>query len=78
MMQADGKGIAMRPEHRASAGKETGSAHPGIKKMAEIVAVATVTPAVREPGDIAAPPALLQRAPRPQGARQVGGGVYHR
>ena len=30
MMQADGKGIAMRPEHRASAGKETSAAHPGI------------------------------------------------
>ena len=66
MMQADGKGIAMRPEHRASAGKETGSAHPGIKKMAEIVAVATVTPAVREPGDIAAPPARRSEHPGPK------------
>src|ERR1035441_7849243 len=30
MMQADGKGIAMRPEHRASVGKESDAAHPGI------------------------------------------------
>ena len=48
MMQGDGKGIAMRPEHRRNAGKEDG-ARPGIKKMAEIVAVADFTPAVREP-----------------------------
>src|SRR6266705_3453489 len=39
MMQADGKGIAMRPEHRKGGGKDSGAAHPGIKKMAEIVAV---------------------------------------
>ena len=37
MMQADGKGIAMRPEHRRG---KSDAAHPGIKKMAEIVAVA--------------------------------------
>src|SRR6266568_5163953 len=66
MMQADGKGIAMRPEHRASAGKETSAAHPGIKKMAEIVAVAAVTPAAREPGDIAAPPARRKEHPGPK------------
>ena len=65
MMQADGKGIAMRPEHRKNAGKET-SAHPGIKKMAEIVAVADFTPAVREPEDIAAPAARRQAHPGPQ------------
>ena len=64
-MQADGKGIAMRPEHRKSAGKETASAHPGIKKMAEIVAVADFTPAVREPEDIAAPPARRKAHPGP-------------
>ena len=52
MMQADGKGIALRPEHRKSAGKEDGTRR--IKKMAEIVAVADFTPAVREPEDIAA------------------------
>src|SRR6266702_3932267 len=39
MMQGDGKGIAMRPEHRKGAGKAD-AGHPGIKKMAEIVAVA--------------------------------------
>jgi hypothetical protein len=66
MMQADGKGIAMRPEHRASAGKDSDSAHPGIKKMAEIVAVADFTPAVRDPEDIAAPPARRKERPGPQ------------
>ena len=66
MMQADGKGIALRPEHRKGAGKETDSAHPGIKKMAEIVAVAGFTPAVREPEDIAAPPARRKAHPGPQ------------
>ena len=64
MMQADGKGIALRPEHRKGAGKSD-SAHPGIKKMAEIVAVADFTPAVREPEDIAAPPARRKAHPGP-------------
>ena len=62
MMQGDGKGIAMRPEHRRNGGKSD-PARPGIKKMAEIVAVADFTPAVREPGDIAAPPARRQAHP---------------
>jgi hypothetical protein len=66
MMQADGKGIAMRPEHRKGAGKDSDAAHPGIKKMAEIVAVADFTPAVREPEDIAAPPARRRERPGPQ------------
>ena len=65
MMQADGKGIAMRPEHRKGGGKEPDAAHPGIKKMAEIVAVADFTPAVREPEDIAAPPARRKERPGP-------------
>ena len=65
MMQGDGKGIAMRPEHRRNAGKEDGT-RPGIKKMAEIVAVADFTPAVREPEDIAAPPARRRAQPGPQ------------
>ena len=65
MMQGDGKGIAMRPEHRKNAGKEDGT-RPGIKKMAEIVAVADFTPAVREPEDIAAPPARRQAHPGPK------------
>jgi hypothetical protein len=64
MMQADGKGIALRPEHRGGTGK-TDAAHPGIKKMAEIVAVADFTPAVREPEDIAAPPARRKEHPGP-------------
>jgi hypothetical protein len=42
MMQADGKGIALRPEHRKEPGPDT--AHPGIKKMAEVVAVADFPP----------------------------------
>jgi len=66
MMQGDGKGIAMRPEHRKNAGKETDGTRPGIKKMAEIVAVADFTPAVREPEDIAAPPARRKEHPGPK------------
>jgi hypothetical protein len=65
MMQGDGKGIAMRPEHRKNGGKSD-SPHPGIKKMAGIVAVADFTPAVREPEDIAAPPARRQAHPGPR------------
>jgi hypothetical protein len=65
MMQGDGKGIAMRPEHRKNAGKPD-SARPGIKKMAEIVAVADFTPAAREPEDIAAPPARRRAHPGPR------------
>ena len=66
MMQGDGKGIAMRPEHRRNAGKEADGTRPGIKKMAEIVAVADFTPAIREPEDIAAPPARRQARPGPK------------
>jgi len=66
MMQADGKGIAMRPEHRKGADGGSDAAHPGVKKMAEIVAVADFTPAVREPEDIAAPPARRTERPGPQ------------
>ena len=65
MMQADGKGIALRPEHRTGPGKGTDAAHPGIKKMAEIVAVADFTPSVREPEDIAAPAARRKAHPGP-------------
>jgi len=63
MLQADGKGIAVRPEHRARAGSD--AAHPGVKKMAEIVAVARFTPAVRVPQDIAAPAARRAEHPGP-------------
>ena len=73
MMQGDGKGIAMRPEHRKNTGKEDGT-RPGVKKMAEIVAVADFTPAVREPEDIAAPPAGPRRTP----ARRPGTSGYRR
>ena len=63
MMQADGKGIALRPEHRKS--DATGTTRPGTKKMAEIVAVADFTPAVRQPQDIAAPLARRKAHPGP-------------
>jgi hypothetical protein len=63
MMQADGKGIAVRPEHRTSAAAST--TRPGIKKMAEIVAVADFTPRVRQPDDIAAPPTRRKAHPGP-------------
>lgn len=66
MMQGDGKGIAMRPEHRRNAGKEADGTRPGVKKMAEIVAVADFTPAIREPEDIAAPPARRRAHPGPK------------
>ena len=68
--------IMMRPTARASrcapgtarapARKEPDAAHPGIKKMAEIVAVADFIPAVRDPEDIAAPPARRKEMPGPQ------------
>lgn len=67
MMQADGKGIALRPEHRKGGG--TDAAHPGIKKMAEVVAVADFTPAVREPEEHRRPARPPQGAPRPASAR---------
>lgn len=65
MMQAEGKGIAMRPEHRKNKAKEDGT-RPGVKKMAEIVAVADFTPAVRAPEDIAAPAARKKANPGPE------------
>src|SRR6266566_515614 len=64
-MQGDGRGVAGRRERRKGAGKAD-AGHPGIKKMAEIVAVADFTPAVREPEDIAAPPARRQAHPGPK------------
>ena len=64
MMQGNGKGIALHPEHRKHDGKSD-AAHPGIKKMAEIVAVADFTPAPRKPEDIAAPPARRKAHPGP-------------
>ena len=67
MMQADRKGIALRPEHRKGGG--TDAAHPGIKKMAEVVAVADFTPAVREPEEHRRPACPPQGAPRPASAR---------
>ena len=65
MMQGDFKCIAMRPEHRNGALKAD-TAHPWIKKMAEIVAVAYFTPALREPEYIAAPQSRLKSHPSPK------------
>ena len=62
-MQGDGKSIALRPEHRTTTNSD--STHPGVKKMAEIVAVTTFTPAVRTPEDIAAPAARRAEHPGP-------------
>ena len=62
MMQADGKGIALRPGHRKG-GQGIDAAHPGIKKMAEIVAVADFAPAVREPGASPPRPPAARNAP---------------
>ena len=76
MMQGDGKGIALRPEHRKGGG--TDPAHPGIKKMAEIVAVADFTPAVRRAGGHRRPARPPEGAPRPRRAGQVGLGLHHR
>ena len=70
MMQADGKGIALRPEHRKNKGSDT--THPGIKKMAEIVAVADLTPAVREPERHRSPTRPPQGTSRTPRAGQVG------
>jgi hypothetical protein len=70
MLQADGKGIAVRPEHRPGAGSD--ATHPGVKKMAEIVAVARFTPAVRAPEDIAAPAAPNTPGLRPRTSGSVG------
>ena len=59
-----------RQGHRHAPGAPQGrrdrAGAPGIKKMAEIVAVADFTPAVREPEDIAAPPARRQAHPGPK------------
>src|ERR1035441_1319512 len=80
MMQGDGKGIAMRPEHRKGAGKAD-TAHPGIKKMAEIVAVADFPPAPpprARAGGHRRPPGPPQGAPRPEGPGQMGIRLHHR
>ena len=63
MTRADGEGIAVRPEHREN--DPAFGTRAGIKKMAEIVAVADFTPAVRQPEDIAAPPARREAHPGP-------------
>jgi hypothetical protein len=76
MMQADGKGIAVRPEHCAS--RASDAAHTGIKKMAKIVAVADFTPRRPPPRGHRRPAGAPQGTPRPASPRQVGGGLDHR
>ena len=77
MFQADGKGIAMRPEYRKGDG-QTDAAHPGLKKMTEVIAVADFTPAVRSPGTSPPRQRAARGAPRACRTRQVGRGVDHR
>jgi len=80
MLQADGKGIVMRPQDlrpgtAAQAGRRPGglSAHPGHgrKRMSEVVAVADVTPAVRTPADIL-PTGTRRHRPRPPAPTTTG------
>jgi hypothetical protein len=65
MMQGDSKSIIMRPEHRKHH-ESAGTVRSRINKMAEIVAVVGFTPDVREPEDIAAPPARRQAHSGPE------------
>jgi hypothetical protein len=75
MLQADGKGIVMRPEGlrpataKAAAGRRKVAARlspgekNGRKRMAEIAAVTDVIPAPRGPADIIAPPGAVRADP---------------
>jgi hypothetical protein len=75
MIQADGKGIVMRPEGlrpataKAAAAKRKVAARlspgekNGRKRMAEIAAVTDVIPAPRTPADIIAPPGAARADP---------------
>jgi hypothetical protein len=75
MLQADGKGIVMRPEGlrpataKAAAGKRKVAARlspgekNGRKRMAEIAAVTDVIPAPRTAADIIAPPGAVRADP---------------
>jgi hypothetical protein len=75
MLQADGKGIVMRPEGlrpataKAAAGKRKVAARlspgekNGRKRMAEIAAVTDVIPAPRTPADIIGPPGAARADP---------------
>ena len=73
MMQGDGKGIAMRPEHRKNTGREDGT-RPGVKKMAEIVAVADFTPLSGSRRTSPPRPPAARRTP----ARRPGTSGYRR
>jgi hypothetical protein len=61
LLQADGKGIDMLPKDRKNGGR-TDATHPGIKRLAEIVAVADLTPSPRKADDIVCPPAVRAKA----------------
>jgi hypothetical protein len=80
MLQADGKGIVMRPQDlrpgtAAAAATRPGglSPHPGHgrKRMSEVVAVADVTSAVRAPADIL-PTGTRRHRPRPPAPTTTG------
>ena len=75
MMQGDARAspCARAPQER----REERSGPARDQEDAEIVAVADFTPAVREPGDIAAPPARRQAHPSPRPAI-MGVGVGYR
>ena len=62
MMQADGKGIAMRPEHRKNAGKADGTRTPGSRRWPR-----------SSPSPTSPPPSASRRTspPRPPAARRT-------
>lgn len=64
LLQADGKGIAMLAAHRKTNGGATDATHPGIKRLAEIVAVADLKSSPRTADDIMAPPTRTVVAPK--------------
>ena len=78
MMQAGGKGIAMRPGHRASAGKETDSRSSGDQEDGRDRRRRRLhprRPRTRRHRRPASPP---QGTPRPARPRQMGRGLDHR
>jgi hypothetical protein len=83
MMQADGKGIALRPEHRKDGG--TDPAHPGIKKMAEVgpAAAGAAAPASRSarrphrPAPAGTPWSALRSRSGPAASRSVADPQNH-
>ena len=77
MMQGDGKGIAMRPEHRKNAGKEDGTRARGQEDGRDRRR-RRLHPRRPGAGGHRRPARPPQGAPRPEGPGQVGIGVRHR